>query len=81
MAAGRWAVIDGRLAPTGLVSRRVLGYTDRMSKKISLRCPCGEMIEADTEDELVEKARAHLQAEHPDRAETYTRDEILFMTF
>jgi predicted small metal-binding protein len=39
------------------------------------------MIEADTEDELVEKARAHLQAEHPDRAETYTRDEILFMTF
>lgn len=52
-----------------------------MTKKISLRCPCGEMIEADTEDELVEKARAHLQAEHPDRAETYTRDEILFMTF
>jgi predicted small metal-binding protein len=46
-----------------------------------LRCPCGEVIEAETEDEIVEKANEHLTAEHPALAGTYTRDEILFLTY
>ncbi len=50
-----------------------------MSKKIRLQCPCGDMIVADDEDELVEKANLHLEAEHPNLAGEYTRDQILFM--
>lgn len=50
-------------------------------KKIRLTCPCGETIVADSEDELVEKANAHLAAEHPNLAGTYTREQILFMAF
>jgi predicted small metal-binding protein len=46
-----------------------------MSK--TLRCPCGTVINADDEDELVTLTQEHLAAEHPGRE--YTRDEILFM--
>jgi hypothetical protein len=42
-----------------------------------LRCPCGESIEADNEDTLVELTQAHLKASHP--GHEYTRDQILFM--
>jgi hypothetical protein len=45
-----------------------------------LRCPCGELLEAETEDELVEKANEHLAAVHPELG-GYTRDEILFMAY
>lgn len=47
--------------------------------KDTLRCPCGELIRAETEDELVEKAQQHLRDEHEGRE--YTRDEILFMAY
>jgi predicted small metal-binding protein len=50
-------------------------------KKIRLQCPCGELIVADSEDELVEKANAHLAEEHPELAGTYTRDQILVMSY
>ena len=50
-------------------------------KVITLRCPCGEMIQAHSEDELVEKANAHLEQAHPDMAGSYTRDQILFMAY
>jgi len=50
-------------------------------KKIRLHCPCGELIVADSEDELVEKANAHLAKEHPKLAGTYTRDQILVMAY
>jgi hypothetical protein len=46
---------------------------------LRLDCPCGELILADSEDEIVEKANAHLEAEHPELAGEYTRDQILFM--
>jgi predicted small metal-binding protein len=41
-----------------------------------LNCPCGEVVEAQSEDELVEKSQAHLREAHPDRE--YTREQILF---
>jgi hypothetical protein len=42
-----------------------------------LNCPCGEVIEAEDEDDLVAKAQAHLEQVHPGRV--YTREQILFM--
>jgi hypothetical protein len=45
----------------------------------TLACPCGAYIIAPTDDELVELATAHLEAEHPGRE--YSRDEILFMAY
>jgi hypothetical protein len=45
-----------------------------------LRCPCGESLSGDTEDEIVEVAFAHLRQLHPDMAEDYEREHILFMS-
>ncbi|WP_205472886.1 DUF1059 domain-containing protein [Nocardioides sp. SYSU D00038] len=45
--------------------------------KTRLTCPCGEVIKGQDEDDLVEKANAHLTAEHEGR--TYDREMILFM--
>jgi predicted small metal-binding protein len=47
--------------------------------KQRLNCPCGEKIQAENEDELVEKTQAHLAEAHPDHS--YTRDEILFIAY
>lgn len=47
--------------------------------KTTLDCPCGERIEADTEDELVARARAHLAEAHPGL--DYSREQILFLAF
>lgn len=44
-----------------------------------LECPCGELLVAETEDQLVDFAMRHLSAEHPTR--NYTRADILFMAF
>jgi hypothetical protein len=45
--------------------------------KTRLDCPCGETIEAEDEDALVERVQAHLAVEHPGRE--YDREAILFM--
>jgi hypothetical protein len=47
--------------------------------KTILRCPCGAVIEGKDEDDLVEKATAHLAEKHPERAADYQREHILFM--
>jgi hypothetical protein len=47
--------------------------------KTRLLCPCGEYIEAEDEDTLVELTQAHLKAKHPDHE--YSRDEILFIAY
>jgi hypothetical protein len=47
--------------------------------KQRLNCPCGEKIQAENEDELVEMTQAHLAEVHPDHS--YTRDEILFIAY
>jgi hypothetical protein len=44
-----------------------------------LRCPCGETLTGDTEDDIVDVSFAHLRARHPDKAAEYERDHILFM--
>lgn len=47
--------------------------------KTRLRCPCGEQINGETEDDLVEKVQVHLKENHP--GHDYSRDEILFMAY
>lgn len=44
-----------------------------------LRCPCGTALEGASEDEIVEVAFAHLRDRHPDMADHYEREHILFM--
>jgi hypothetical protein len=44
-----------------------------------LQCPCGEEITGADDDELVTNAKQHLSAAHPDRADEYEREHILFM--
>ena len=44
-----------------------------------LDCPCGTTLTGGTEDEIVEVAFAHLREVHPDMADTYERDHVLFM--
>ncbi|OAA23246.1 hypothetical protein UG55_103934 [Frankia sp. EI5c] len=48
-----------------------------MKKRLS--CPCGEFIEGENEDDLVEKAQAHLAEKHP--GHEYSREQILFLAF
>jgi hypothetical protein len=45
----------------------------------TLSCPCGTQLVAESDDELVELAQAHLAEAHPGRE--YSRDEILFMAY
>ena len=44
-----------------------------------LRCPCGASLTGDTEDDIVDVSFAHLREKHPDMADEYEREHILFM--
>ena len=44
-----------------------------------LDCPCGARLTGETEDEIVEVSFAHLGEKHPDMADEYEREHILFM--
>jgi len=44
-----------------------------------LDCPCGTTLTGDTEDDIVDVSFAHLREKHPDMADDYERDHILFM--
>ena len=44
-----------------------------------LQCPCGARLVGDTEDEIVDASFAHLADQHPDMADSYEREHILFM--
>jgi len=44
-----------------------------------LQCPCGAALSGDTEDDIVEVSFAHLREKHPDLADEYEREHILFM--
>ena len=44
-----------------------------------LGCPCGETLRGDTEDDIVAVATEHLRERHPDMADHYGREHILFM--
>ena len=44
-----------------------------------LHCPCGARLAGATEDEIVDVSFAHLREKHPDMADDYEREHILFM--
>ena len=44
-------------------------------KRIS--CVCGQVVEGEDDDELWEKAQAHLGTDHPDLVGTVSREDIL----
>ena len=48
-----------------------------MSKIIN--CECGEVIRADSDDELVGKVEQHVGEAHPELAGKMSRDDILAM--
>jgi predicted small metal-binding protein len=48
-----------------------------MSKIIN--CECGEVIRAETEDELVSKVEQHVREAHPELAGKMSREDILAM--
>jgi len=49
--------------------------------KTRLQCPCGELIVGEDEDDLVEKAMEHLREKHPELANEYSREHILFIAY
>jgi hypothetical protein len=44
-----------------------------------LHCPCGEALSGESEDDIVDVSFAHLREKHPDMADEYEREHILFM--
>jgi hypothetical protein len=42
-----------------------------------INCVCGKVVEGKDDDELWEKAQAHLAADHPDLVGKVSRDDIL----
>jgi hypothetical protein len=44
-----------------------------------LSCPCGATLTGESEDDIVEISFAHLREQHPEMAESYEREHILFM--
>lgn len=53
----------------------------RPAPPLVLECPCGAVLRAEGEDGIVEEANAHLRAAHPDLAGSYSREQILFLTY
>jgi hypothetical protein len=47
----------------------------RRSKRIN--CVCGKVVEGEDDDELWEKAQAHLAEDHPDLVGKVSREDIL----
>ena len=54
-------------------------HPEERSYQWVLVCPCGERLAADSEDGIVELSFAHLADKHPDMADAYEREHILFM--
>ena len=44
-----------------------------------LNCECGEVMRADSDDELVQKVESHVREAHPELVGKMSRDDILGM--
>jgi hypothetical protein len=45
----------------------------------TINCPCGEVVEAETDDQLVQSVEKHIEKKHPDMVGKYSKDQILNM--
>jgi predicted small metal-binding protein len=48
-----------------------------MAQKVD--CPCGVTVRGDSDDELVANVEQHVQADHPEKVGTMSREQILGM--
>lgn len=44
-----------------------------------IKCECGEVARAETDDELVAAVESHVNAQHPEMVGRLTREQILGM--
>jgi predicted small metal-binding protein len=44
-----------------------------------INCECGYVVRADTDDELVANAEAHIESDHPDMVGQMSREDLLAM--
>jgi uncharacterized protein DUF1059 len=44
-----------------------------------MTCECGEVLRAETDDELIAAVERHVAAQHPDLVGTFSRDDIIAM--
>ncbi len=44
-----------------------------------VHCPCGTDVKGESDDQLVENVLEHVKSDHPEMAETYSREQILEM--
>ena len=44
-----------------------------------INCECGEVVRADSDDELVQKVERHVGESHPELVGKMTRDDVLAM--
>lgn len=44
-----------------------------------VNCECGEIVRADSEDELVQKVGRHVAEKHPELVGKVSRDDVLAM--
>ena len=45
----------------------------------AVNCECGELVHASTDDEVIAKVQAHVNAKHPDLIGKLTKADILAM--
>jgi hypothetical protein len=45
----------------------------------AIHCPCGEVVEGETDDDVVEAAEQHIQEKHPEMVAQYSGEQILSM--
>ena len=44
-----------------------------------VHCPCGQDVEGESDDQLVENVQAHIASDHEDMVGKYSREQILEM--
>lgn len=44
-----------------------------------INCECGQVIQADTDEDLLERADAHIRQDHPDLVGQISHDDLLAM--
>ena len=44
-----------------------------------INCVCGASVQGETEDEVLDKAEQHVQADHADQAEQFPREKLATM--
>jgi predicted small metal-binding protein len=42
-----------------------------------IRCECGQIVFGESEHEVIERTLEHLRSDHPQLADTLTRDDIV----